>query len=161
MTRATRIWAAVGVALALTAAGCGGDDSKPTAAPTPAPTPAPAPVPTPESDPAASPVALAGDAAAGATVYANYCTTCHGAAGGGDGPLSNNLVVKPANHSDGTYMNGLTDAYLLQVVTEGGPAVGKDAMMAAWEATLTAQEIADVVAHVRTLADPPYVASVD
>jgi hypothetical protein len=31
-------------------------------------------------------------------------------------------------------------------------------MMAAWEATLSAQEIADVVAHVRTLADPPYVA---
>ena len=149
----------LGLVLALTVASCGAEDSKPTPAPAPAPTPVPAPTPapTPEPTPEPSSAARVGDAAAGAVVYANYCATCHGAQGGGDGPLSNNLVVKPANHSDGAYMNGLTEAYLLQVVTEGGPAVGKNAMMAAWGATLTSQDIADVVAHVRTLADPPYV----
>ncbi|MEE3330846.1 MAG: cytochrome c [Myxococcota bacterium] len=144
----------------LAMAACGGDDDKGPAtdpetgerAAPQIPTPVPTPAPVPEAAPARN------DPALGSAIYANYCATCHGARGGGDGPLSNNLPVRPANHSDGSYMNGLSDAYLTQVITEGGLAVGKDAMMAPWGDTLSAEEIAHVVAYVRTLADPPYVA---
>lgn len=136
---------------------CGGGDDTPvqqTPPPAPAPTPAP---PEPEPEPEPEPVALApGNAALGAEVYAQNCTTCHGARGDGDGPLSETLDPKPARHSDGAYMNTLDDAYLAAVIREGGAAVGKSALMAPWSATLDDQDIANVIAFIRSLADPPY-----
>ena len=53
-------------------------------------------------------------------------------------------------------MNALTDAHLLTVVGEGGAAAGLSAIMPAWKNILSAQQIQDVVAFVRTLAVPPY-----
>ena len=99
----------------------------------------------------------AGDAEAGAEIYATNCATCHGSEGGGDGPLSAALDPRPAAHDDGSYMNGLSDEYLAQVIREGGAAVGKSALMAPWRGMLSDQDIADVIAFIRTLADPPYV----
>ncbi len=58
--------------------------------------------------------------AAGQQDYGLYCATCHGPGGYGDGPLAGSLDPKPAKHSNGDYMNPLTDAYLFQVVEEGG-----------------------------------------
>jgi mono/diheme cytochrome c family protein len=92
----------------------------------------------------------------GAAIYARNCAGCHGAQGDGDGPLSASLVPKPAQHSDGTYMNALSDAHLFKVISEGGAAVGKSNMMAPWGPTLSDEEIRSVIAFIRTLADPPY-----
>jgi cytochrome c oxidase cbb3-type subunit 3 len=66
------------------------------------------------------------------------------------------LDPKPAKHSDGRYMNALSDAHLFRVIQEGGPAVGKSPLMAPWGGTLGDQQIHDLVAFVRSLADPPY-----
>ena len=96
------------------------------------------------------------DAAAGKEIYEQYCALCHGPEGKGDGSLSANLDPKPRNHTDGAYMNTLTDAHLLKVVGEGGAAAGLSPIMPAWKDILAAQQIQDVVAFVRTLADPPY-----
>lgn len=154
---------ALALSVALGLAACGGDEQKsappaqpkseapPAPAPTPAPTPAPAPTPEP-----AAPIVESGDARVGAPIYASYCATCHGASGGGDGPLSAGLTPQPARHSDGGYMNGLSDEYLTQVIRDGGASVGKSPLMAAWGTTLSDQDIAHVVAFVRSLADPPY-----
>ncbi|MEZ4217169.1 MAG: cytochrome c [Myxococcota bacterium] len=159
--------------LALAVAACGGGD-EPSAPPTsPAPTPAPVPTPAPTPPPppptpaptpppaSTEPIAERGDARVGAPIYATYCATCHGAKGDGDGPLSQGLQPQPAKHSDGAYMNGLSDEYLAKVIREGGPAVGKSPLMAAWGNVLTDQDIAHVVAFVRTLADPPYTPPAD
>ena len=60
------------------------------------------------------------------------------------------------NHTDGSYMNTLSDEHLYKVVDEGGMAVGKAATMAAWGGVMDRNEINHVVAYMRTLADPPY-----
>ena len=96
------------------------------------------------------------DAAAGEEIYAQYCALCHGAQGQGDGSLSANLDPKPRDHTDGVYMNALTDDRLLQVVSEGGAAAGLAPIMPAWKGILSEQQILDVIAFVRTLAVPPY-----
>jgi mono/diheme cytochrome c family protein len=53
-------------------------------------------------------------------------------------------------------MNALSDAHLFSVIQKGGPAVGKSQLMAAWGGALTDAQIRDVIAFIRTLADPPY-----
>jgi mono/diheme cytochrome c family protein len=46
---------------------------------------------------AAAPPAAESPEQMGAHLYATYCASCHGAAGRGDGPLTEVLTVKPAN----------------------------------------------------------------
>ena len=117
----------------------------------PSPPPQPAPLqPTPPPAEAGDPVAR------GAEHYQLYCATCHGAKGGGDGPLSATLDPKPAAHNDGNYMNALTDEHLTKVIKEGGAAVGKSPLMAPWGGALNDDQLKDVVAFIRSLADPPY-----
>jgi len=156
--------ALVGCLLAIS---CGGEESQPAAtapgaapsapaATAPAPVPAqPVPAMTAIPAPAAKP-----DAATGATLYAANCVACHGPRGDGDGPAAVALVPKPAKHHDGAYMNALTNEHLFRVVKEGGPSVGKSPLMAPWGGMLSDAQIWNVVAFVRTLAEPPYKGSV-
>jgi mono/diheme cytochrome c family protein len=170
LTRAARRAALTLVAFCALAA-CGDPGSKPEVPAQPVPSPAPAaPAPPPAAPPApaaqpAAPgaatgtpavVAGSGDPARGAVQYAQYCATCHGPKGCGDGPLSATLDPKPAKHCDGNLMNPLEDEFLFRVVKLGGAAVGKSPLMAPWGGTLSDAQIWDVVAFVRTLAVPPY-----
>jgi mono/diheme cytochrome c family protein len=93
-----------------------------------------------------------GSAARGGADYAAYCAPCHGSRGGGDGPLAAMLVPRPARHSDAAYMNALSDDYLLRLLKEGGPAVGKSSLMGAWGRTLSDERICDLVSFMRSLA---------
>ncbi len=150
------------------AVACGGSEET-ASAPTPAESPAPsaeAPTP-PEPEPAAEPAATAAaapestpDAAQGKQLYATYCASCHGPTGKGDGPVAAGLDPKPAKHTDGEYMNALSNEHLFKVVKEGGPAVGKSPLMAPWGGTLSDAQIWDVVAFLRSLAEPAYEGSV-
>ncbi|MEN8180938.1 MAG: cytochrome c [Myxococcota bacterium] len=105
--------------------------------------------------PAAPTASGPADVQAGAALYGQYCSSCHGARGDGDGPVAAGLDPSPARHSDGEVMNALSDDYLFRVIEGGGPAVGKSPLMTAWGGTLRDGEIRDVVAFIRTLADPP------
>jgi cytochrome c553 len=62
------------------------------------------------------------------------------------------LVPRPARHSDAAFMNALSDEYLLRLLKEGGPAVGKSSLMGAWGKNLSEQRICDLVAFMRSLA---------
>jgi cytochrome c oxidase cbb3-type subunit 3 len=105
----------------------------------------------------AAPAAAArGDPKAGRELYNKWCSSCHGVAGKGDGPVSAGLPVRPGNHADGTRMNILTDTYLFTIVKQGGPAVQKSQMMPPWGTQLKDQQIWDVIAYMRSLALPPY-----
>jgi len=145
-------------ALALcVACGDSGDAPAPAPTPDPAPTepapiePEPTPAPTPEAEPAGAPDPVAGEAH-----YKLYCATCHGEDGCGDGPGAAGLDPKPVKHCDGSYMNALSDEHLFKVIEQGGPAVGKSPLMAPWGGTLTDGDIRDVIAFLRSIADPPY-----
>jgi mono/diheme cytochrome c family protein len=53
-------------------------------------------------------------------------------------------------------MNQLTDKFLLEIISKGGSAVGKSGMMPGWGGQLKESQVQDIVAYVRSIADPPY-----
>jgi len=97
----------------------------------------------------------AGHVDAGATLYHERCSLCHGADGTATTPMAQTLTPKPRNHTDGAYMNHLSDAHIATVIKNGGAAVGKSPLMPP-QPDLSPQQLADLVAFVRTLAVPPY-----
>ena len=97
-----------------------------------------------------------GDAKAGKTKYDANCVGCHGATGKGDGAVAAALNPKPQDHTDGKAMNALTDKYLFDIIKQGGKAMQKAAVMPAANKKLTDQDISDMVAYIRSLANPPY-----
>jgi mono/diheme cytochrome c family protein len=92
----------------------------------------------------------------GKKLYLSYCSSCHGDNGKGDGPAAQSLPVKPANHTAGAVMNQLTDKFLMEIISKGGSAVGKSPMMPAWGGQFKENQLRDIVAYVRSIADPPY-----
>lgn len=96
-----------------------------------------------------------GNVEAGGKLYQMRCAPCHGSDGKAATPTAQALTPKPRDHSDGAYMNALTQEHLTKVTKNGGVAVGKSPIMPA-HTDLSDQQIADVVAFVRTLAVPPY-----
>lgn len=97
-----------------------------------------------------------GDPKAGKEKYDLLCGTCHGKTGKGDGPAAAALPVKPQNHTDGKYMNSLTDKYLSDIIKGGGASIGKSPLMPPWSGQLNDQDILNLVSYVRTLAVPRY-----
>ena len=53
-------------------------------------------------------------------------------------------------------MNQLSDKFLMEIISKGGSAVGKSRMMPAWGGQFKENQIRDIVAYVRSIADPPY-----
>jgi high-affinity iron transporter len=96
------------------------------------------------------------DKAEGKKYYVTYCSACHGEAGKGDGPAAVSLPLKPANHTDGSVMNQLPDKFLLEIISKGGQAAGKSPFMPGWGNQLRETQIRDLIAYVRSLANPPY-----
>jgi cytochrome c1 len=94
--------------------------------------------------------------AEGKKLYATYCSTCHGDNGKGDGQASKSLPVKPADHTNGSIMNQLSDKFLFDVISKGGGAIGKSAFMPAWGGQFSEKQISDIVTYIRSIADPPY-----
>ncbi|HTM10115.1 MAG TPA: cytochrome c [Verrucomicrobiae bacterium] len=108
------------------------------------------------SSPASTWAQSKGDANAGKAKYESLCAGCHGKTGKGDGPAAASLNPKPQDHTDGKVMNALSDQYLTDIVKNGGASVKKSPLMPAWGKTLKDQEVADVIAYIRSLANPPY-----
>ncbi|MGH7768196.1 MAG: c-type cytochrome [Candidatus Binatia bacterium] len=100
--------------------------------------------------------AAAQDKAEGKKLYITYCSGCHGESGKGDGPAAASLPVKPTNHTDGAAMNQLPDKFLFEIISKGGQAVSKSSFMPGWGNQLREKQIRDVIAHIRSLANPAY-----
>ena len=97
----------------------------------------------------------AGNAEAGGKLYQTRCAPCHGPDGKAATPTAQALNPKPRDHTDGAYMNQLSQEHLAKVIKNGGPAVGKSPIMPP-NPDLNDQQIDDIIAFVRTLAVPPY-----
>ena len=94
--------------------------------------------------------------APGKALFAQYCASCHGPAGRGDGASAAGLATKPSDLADGRLMNALPDDFLASVIERGGPAEGLAPTMPAFGAYLGDQQIRHVIAFVRTLAQPAF-----
>jgi len=97
----------------------------------------------------------AGDPSRGAALYADYCWTCHGKMGKGDGPIAVAYKPRPRTLTDRTYLSKRTDYHLYNVISQGGPAVGRSATMPGWDSVLSPQEMWDLVAYIRQLSKEP------
>jgi mono/diheme cytochrome c family protein len=98
-----------------------------------------------------APAASAGDAAKGKAIFSKTCVGCHGESGKGDGSAAAALNPRPKDLSDKAYNAKLDDAYLHNIISKGGAAVGKAPMMPP-ATQLKPQDVDDVVAYIRSLA---------
>jgi len=88
--------------------------------------------------------------AKGRLTYQTNCAPCHGTAGKGDGPAAAALNPKPRDHTNGSYMNKLTNAHIFFVIRNGGASYGYPTMPA--QPNLSDDEIKSVIAFVRSLS---------
>lgn len=102
---------------------------------------------------AAAPFAPSADR--GRTVYQKACAACHGESGDGKGQGAGPLAVKPRDFTTGVYKFRSTglgelplDSDIEKVIVRGIP----HTQMPSFRNVLTAQEIKDVVAYVKTFS---------
>jgi len=96
--------------------------------------------------------------AAGHATYHTTCSPCHGESGKGDGPAAVALNPKPRDHTNGAYMNKLTNRHIFNVIKQGGAPFGYPGMPA--QPQLNDDTVKNVIAFVRSLAtNPPYTPS--
>lgn len=77
----------------------------------------------------AADAAPADPAAAAKKLFAERCSSCHGAAGDGAGPAAQGLEPKPRNFKDAAWQKDTPDERIEKVIVEGGRAVGKAPIM--------------------------------
>lgn len=84
-----------------------------------------------------------------------YCDRCHNSESTAE-RVSNydNLEVKPHPFSDGDTLNKLSNADLTAIITNGGPALQKSALMPAWGNTLSKSDVKALIAYIRAVSDP-------
>ncbi|MEW5755671.1 MAG: c-type cytochrome [Pseudomonadota bacterium] len=86
----------------------------------------------------------------GEVVFKTNCILCHGIKGNGQGRAS---VLYDPRPSDLT-RSDKNDEYKKMIITLGGEAMGRSAVMPPWGLQISEQEIEDVVAYVKTLQAP-------
>ncbi len=101
-------------------------------------------------------IALGYQQALGRRLNEQYCDRCHNSESTAE-RVSNydNLEVKPHPFSEGDTLNKISDADLTAIITNGGPALQKSALMPAWGNTLSKSDIQALLAYIRAVSDPP------
>lgn len=83
--------------------------------------------------------------------YKAYCVQCHGSEGNGKGVNVRDMAVVPRDHTDAKSMSGRSDETIFKAIKEGGPSIDKSILMPPWDATMSDEEIKDLVQHLRLL----------
>jgi mono/diheme cytochrome c family protein len=94
--------------------------------------------------------------AQGKRIFYQQCVWCHADATPAGPSNRSNLTPIPPLLNDGAALNAESDQNLQNIVTLGGSAVGKSAMMPPYGRMLSAEEIRSVIAFARVIAQPPY-----
>jgi mono/diheme cytochrome c family protein len=97
--------------------------------------------------------ALAANVTAGGRVAKRKCAGCHGETGAGNGPLLATLGAPkpPVPWTDKAGMAKFTDEQITDVITNGGKALNASTLMPAFGNQLSAKQIANLVAYIRSL----------
>jgi mono/diheme cytochrome c family protein len=101
-------------------------------------------------------IPLSYDQAQGKRIFYMQCVWCHADSTPAGPSNRSNLKPVPVLMNDGTVLNRESDNYLENIIALGGSAVSKSAMMPPYGQTLTQQEIQQVVAYMRAIAQPAY-----
>jgi mono/diheme cytochrome c family protein len=106
-----------------------------------------------------------GNAEEGKKAYHQHCRECHGVTGAGDGPAAAAVDPRPRDFTSGSFKfdadkDGITgtDEDLFIVIKKGGAPFGGNPVMVPW-VQLSDQQIANLIAYIRTLRSEPAAAS--
>jgi mono/diheme cytochrome c family protein len=101
-------------------------------------------------------IALGYQQTLGRNLNNQYCERCHNPESTVE-RVSNfdNLDVKPHPFTEGDTLNKISDADLTAIISHGGPALNKSALMPPWGNTLSRADIQAVIAYIRAISDPP------
>ncbi len=94
--------------------------------------------------------------AQGKRIFYEQCVWCHADATPAGPSNRSNVNPTPPLMNDGATLNGESDEYLQNIITLGGSALGKCAMMPPYGQTLTQDDIRALIAYTRAIAQPPY-----
>ena len=94
--------------------------------------------------------------AQGKRVFYEQCVWCHADATPAGPSNRSNLTPVPPLLNDGATLNSESNERMQQIITLGGAAVGKSAMMPPYGRTLSAEDIRAVVSFARAIAQPAY-----
>ncbi|HEB92855.1 MAG TPA: c-type cytochrome [Gammaproteobacteria bacterium] len=83
----------------------------------------------------------------GEVVFKTNCILCHGLMADGKGRAARMYDPPPANLTK----SDKNDDYKRMIISRGGAAMGRSEFMPVWGDQLSAQEIEDVVAYLRTI----------
>ncbi len=87
----------------------------------------------------------------GKKLFLQYCATCHGEKGRGDGPAASALQPPPRNLADPKYLQKISDEKLFLVIQKGGKAIGKSPLMPPFGDSLSEEEIKSIISFIRSL----------
>lgn len=101
--------------------------------------------------------AATADLSAGASVFADHCARCHGSDGKGGGTMIRFLATVrranlPIDLTNAAAMRAWTDDQLAAVIANNGKAMGGSTLMPAYQDSLSAEQIANLVAYIRSLS---------
>jgi len=94
--------------------------------------------------------------AQGKRVFYTQCVWCHADSTPAGPSNRSNVTPAPPLMNDGATLNQESDATLKNMIALGGSALGKSAMMPPYGRTLSEEEITDLIAYIRAIAQPPY-----
>jgi mono/diheme cytochrome c family protein len=94
--------------------------------------------------------------AQGKRIFYQYCVWCHADATPAGPSNRSNLQPVPPLLNDGVTLNNENDDYMQNIITLGGSAMGKSAMMPPYGRVLSLEDIHSVIAFTRAIAQPPY-----
>jgi cytochrome c oxidase cbb3-type subunit 3 len=94
--------------------------------------------------------------AQGKRVFYNTCVWCHADVTPAGPSNRSNVSPTPPLMNDGQALNQISDEYLQNIITLGGSAMGKSAMMPPWGQTLSQDDIQAVITYIRAVAEPAY-----
>jgi len=101
-------------------------------------------------------ISLGYQEAQGKRLFYQYCVWCHADATPAGPSNRSNLTPVPPLINDGEKLNGESDESLLKIISLGGSAQGKSAMMPPYGKTLSTGEIKAVISFMRAIAQPVY-----
>ena len=101
-------------------------------------------------------VALGYQQTLGRQLNDQYCERCHNPESTVE-RVSNfdNLETKPHPFTEGDTLNKISDADLTAIISHGGPALNKSALMPAWGNNLSKSDIQALISYIRAISDPP------
>jgi mono/diheme cytochrome c family protein len=92
----------------------------------------------------------------GQRIFYRQCVWCHADSTPAGPSNRSNLIPVPPLLNDGATLNSESDEYMQNIVTLGGSAMGKSAMMPPYGRMLSTEEIRAVIAFTRAIAQPSY-----